>query len=178
MKKIIIIVLSILFLGLILFYLNRQNKVEYFKSIDLSENNSVVNTTKQYYMDTVVSVGLDILNIKEDYITVRDMPDEIKGRFSEQNNLDLTASIVGANDQYVIYIDNVDRYTAIKSLSHELIHLRQYSSGKLRVIGSGVVIWEGKEINVLDIPYNDRPWEIEAFKEQNDLEKKILEKLY
>lgn len=178
MKKIITIILIILFLGLIIFYLNRNNKSEYFKSIDLTDNNGIVNVTKQNFMDTVVSVGLDILKVKNNYITIRDMPDDIKNNFNNQNNMDLTASIIGANDQYIIFINNVDRVTAIKSLAHELIHLQQYNSGKLRVIGSGVVIWDGKEINVLDIPYNDRPWEMEAFQGQNDLERKIIETLY
>ena len=92
--------------------------------------------------------------------------------------MDLTASIIGANDQYLIYINDVDRTTAMKSLAHELIHLKQYDSGRLRVIGSGVVIWEGNEVNVLDIPYNDRPWEKEAFQGQNELEIKIKNILY
>ena len=178
MKKIIIIILSILFLGLILFYLNKYNTEQYFNQIELSDNNVIVNTTKQNYMDTVVYIGMDILKIKDNYITIREMPDEIKSKFNDQNNLDLTASIIGANDQYIIYINQVDRVTAIKSLSHELIHLQQYSSGRLLVTGPGVVLWEGKEINVLDIPYNDRPWEIEAFSNQSDLEKKIIKKLY
>ena len=178
MKKIIIIVLIILFLGFIIFYLNRYNKTEYFKPIELTENNSIVNTTKQNYMDTIVSVGLDMIKVKNNYITIRDMPDDIKNNFNNQNNMDLTASIIGADDQYIIYINNVDRITAIKSLSHELIHLQQYYSGKLRVIEAGVVMWNGKEINVLDIPYNDRPWEIEAFQGQTDLERKIIETLY
>jgi hypothetical protein len=178
MKKIIIIVLSVLFLGLILFYLNRYNQEQYFNTVELSDNNGISNFTKQTYMDTVVSVGMDILKIKDDYVTIREMPDAVKESFNRQNSLDLTASIIGTNDQYIIYIDKVDRVTAIKSLSHELIHLQQYSSGRLIVIGNGVVIWEGKEINVLDIPYNDRPWEIEAFQGQYGLEKKIIEKLY
>lgn len=178
MKKILIIILSILFLGLIIFYLNRNNKVEYFKQVDLTENNVVVNTTKQNYIDTVVSVGLDIIGVKDNYITIRDMPDEIKNSFNNQNNMDLTASIIGANDQYIIYINDVDRTTAIKSLAHELIHLKQYDSGRLRVIGSGVVIWDGKEMNVLDVLYNDRPWEKEAFQGQTDLEVKIKNILY
>jgi predicted metallopeptidase len=129
-------------------------------------------------MDTIVSVGLDMIKVKNNYITIRDMPDDIKNNFNNQNNMDLTASIIGADDQYIIYINNVDRITAIKSLSHELIHLQQYYSGKLRVIEAGVVMWNGKEINVLDIPYNDRPWEIEAFQGQTDLERKIIETLY
>lgn len=178
MKKIIIIVLSILLLGLIIFYLIKSNKEKYFESIELTENNTVTNFSKHQYVDTVVSIGLDVLNIKDNYVTIRDVPERIVESFKNQNDMDLGASIIGANDQYIIYINNMSRTTSTKIISHELIHLEQYDSNRLRVIGNGVVIWEGKEINVLDIPYNDRPWEKEAFKRQDDLEKKLLEKLY
>jgi predicted metallopeptidase len=178
MKKTIIVVLSILLLGLIIFYLIKSNKEKYFESIELTENNTVTNFSKHQYVDTVVSIGLDVLNIKDNYVTIRDVPERIVESFKNQNDMDLGASIIGTNDQYIIYINNMSRTTSTKIISHELIHLEQYDSNRLRVIGNGVVIWEGKEINVLDIPYNDRPWEKEAFKRQDDLEKKLLEKLY
>lgn len=178
MKKIIIIVLSVLLLGLILFFLIKSNKEKYFEPIGLSENNTIVNFSKHQYVDTVVSIGLDILNIKDNYVTIRNVPEQIVESFKKQNDTDLGASIIGANDQYIIYINEMSRTNSTKIISHELIHLQQYNSGRLRVIGSGVVMWEGKEIIVLNIPYNDRPWEREAFKRQDDLEKKLLEKLY
>ena len=178
MKKTIIIVLSILLLGLFIFYLIKSNKEKYFESIELSDSNSIVNFSKHQYVDTVVSIGLDVLNIKDNYVTIRDVPEQIVESFKKQNDMDLGASIIGANDQYIIYINEMSRTTSTKIISHELIHLEQYDSGRLRVIGSGVVIWEGKEIIVLDIPYNERPWEKEAFRRQDDLEKKLLEKLY
>lgn len=178
MKKIIIIVISVLLLGLLFFLLNKQNKEQYFNSIELTENNGIVNFSKHNYVDTVVSIGLDVLNVKNNYITIRDVPEQIVESFRKQNDMDLGASIVGANDQYIIYVNELSRMTSTKIISHELIHLEQYDSDRLRVISSGVVIWEGKEMNVLDIPYNDRPWEKEAFRRQDDLEKKILEKLY
>ena len=178
MKKIIIIVISVLLLGLLFFLLNKQNKEQYFNSIELTENNGIVNFSKHNYVDTVVSIGLDVLNIKNNYITIRDVPEQIVENFKKQNDMDLGASIIGANDQYIIYINELSRITSTKIISHELIHLEQYDSGRLRVISSGVVLWEGKEMNVLDIPYNERPWEKESFRRQDDLEKKILEKLY
>lgn len=178
MKKIIIIVISVLLLGLLFFLLNKQNKEQYFNSIELTENNGIVNFSKHNYVDTVVSIGLDVLNIKNNYVTIRDVPEQIVENFKKQNDMDLGASIIGANDQYIIYINELSRITSTKIISHELIHLEQYDSGRLRVIESGVVLWEGKEMNVLDIPYNERPWEKEAFRRQDDLEKKILEKLY
>lgn len=178
MKKIIIIVLSVLLLGLILFFLIKGNKEKYFEPIELSENNTVTNFSSHQYVDTIVSIGLDILNIKDNYVTIRDVPEQIVESFKKQNDMDLGASIIGANDQYIIYINEMSRTTSTKIISHELIHLEQYDSNRLRVIGNGVVIWEGKEIDVLSIPYNDRPWEREAFRRQDDLEKKLLEKLY
>lgn len=170
--------ISILLLGLIFFLLNKQNKEQYFNPIELSENNGIVNFSKHNYVDTVVSIGLDVLNIKNNYVTIRDVPEQIVENFKKQNDMDLGASIIGTNDQYIIYINELSRITSTKIISHELIHLEQYDSGRLRVISSGVVLWEGKEMNVLDIPYNERPWEKEAFRRQDDLEKKILEKLY
>ena len=178
MKKTIIIVLSVLLLGFILFLLIKTNKEKYFETIELTENNNITNFSKHQYVDTVVSVGLDVLNIKDNYVTIRDIPEQIVESFKKQNDMDLGASIVGADDQYIIYINEMSRTTSTKIISHELIHLEQYDSNRLRVVGNGVVIWEGKEMNVLDIPYNDRPWEREAFKRQDDLEKKLLEKLY
>lgn len=178
MKKTIIIVLSILLLGLILFYVIKTSKEEYFRPYELSENNTVTNFSKYKYIDTVVSIGLDVLNIKNNYVTIRDVPEQIVESFKKQNDMDLGASIIGVNDQYIIYINELSRTTSTKIMSHELIHLEQYDSGRLRVIGSGLIIWEGKEMNVLDMPYNERPWEKEAFRRQDDLEKKLLEKLY
>jgi predicted metallopeptidase len=155
-----------------------MNKEEYFKPYELSDNNTVTNFSKHKYVDTVVSIGLDVLNIKNNYVTIRDVPEQIIESFKKQNDMDLGASIIGANDQYIIYINELSRTTSTKIMAHELIHLEQYDSGRLRVIGSGVVIWEGKEMNVLDMSYNERPWEKEAFRRQDDLEKKLLEKLY
>jgi predicted metallopeptidase len=156
----------------------KSSKEKYFESIELSENNTITNFSSHRYVDTVVSVGLDLLNIKDNYVTIRDVPEQIVESFKQQNDMDLGASIIGAKDQYIIYINKMSKTTSTKIISHELIHLEQYDSDRLRVIGNGVVMWEGREINVLDIPYNDRPWEKEAFKRQDDLEKKLLEKLY
>jgi predicted metallopeptidase len=178
MKKTIIVILSILLLGLILFFLIKTKKENYFLPNKLSENNSIVNFSKYQYVDTVVSIGLDVLNIKDNYVTIRDVPEQIVDNFKKQNDMDLGASIIGANDQYIIYINEMSRTTSTKIISHELIHMKQYDSGRLRVIGSGVVMWDEKEMNVLSVPYNDRPWEKEAFQNQNDLEKKIKERLY
>jgi hypothetical protein len=57
MKKIITIVLSVLLLGLIIFYLVKSSKEKYFESFELSDNNTITNFSSHRYVDTVVSVG-------------------------------------------------------------------------------------------------------------------------
>lgn len=48
----------------------------------------------------------------------------------------------------------------IRSIFHEMIHIKQLSTGRLRYI-KGVPHWLGKPH--LDTPYNRQPWEIEAY---------------
>ena len=60
----------------------------------------------------------------------------------------------------------------------KLIHLEQYTSKRLVLLNNGLVNWKGNEIVVLDYQYNDRPWEIEAFDGQGDLQKRIENILY
>jgi len=67
------------------------------------------------------------------------------------------------------------RSTAGRSLEeivfHESVHLRQYESGRLKVDPStGRCTWDGQEYKA-SYPYRSRPWEIEAFREQDKLQK-------
>ncbi len=58
-------------------------------------------------------------------------------------------------------------------LAHEMAHLSQYVSGRLQMdVLSGRCWWEGKEYGN-DVPYNERPWEQEAFKVQERLLKEF-----
>lgn len=58
---------------------------------------------------------------------------------------------------------------------HELIHLKQYEKGELRIVEGGAK-WNGKFYEK-DTPYAKRPWEIEANADMYKLERQI-NKLY
>ena len=78
----------------------------------------------------------------------------------------------------IIYIDNFSRDEYITILSHELIHLKQYYNGELK-INSTDVIWKGDIIDLTLYTYENRPWEREAFDNENKIYfemKKILYK--
>lgn len=52
-------------------------------------------------------------------------------------------------------------YTFIRDVVHEMVHLKQYYTGKLKFLSTHVR-YDGKNI-YKDLEYQDRPWEIEAF---------------
>ena len=51
-------------------------------------------------------------------------------------------------------------------LCHELVHLKQFTDGKLSLnMDSKVFTWKGRNYSG-DTPYGERPWENEAFEKQ------------
>jgi len=56
----------------------------------------------------------------------------------------------------------------LRTLAHEFVHVRQYATGQLA--GFPVLKWNNK---IYDVPYDQKPWEKEAFK----LEKKLSKAL-
>lgn len=59
------------------------------------------------------------------------------------------------------------------SIAHEMIHVKQLARGTLIYEmrdGEEIAIWRGKK---LDLPYFDRPWEIEAYGKQEILARRF-----
>ena len=149
-----------------------------FKQFDIETTNMVANRTEDNYLDSVVYVGLNELGMDSIAVTIRPITDEVKQQFDSEGTL--KAHILGRGRQYIIFLDDMGRDESIKVLSHELIHLRQYVTQKL-ILHKNEVIWDGKVISgyeVSESKYADRPWEIEAFAEQRQLESKIRNILY
>jgi hypothetical protein len=123
-----------------------------------------------------VSQGLDVLGLKGEYVMIRTMNPSLKGALGADT--ELRAYIIGERNQYVIYVDDLGREESLTILSHELIHLQQYSSGRLIRMEDRFVMFNGEVFNVDNIPYKDRPWEIDAFKKEKDLKMKLEKNLY
>ena len=83
------------------------------------------------------------------------------------------------NEKYhiTIYL-NHSKYSILETVAHEMIHLKQYNSGDLSLSKSMKSaykydhFWRG--VDHTDTDYEDRPWEIEAFKKEDALSKKFL----
>lgn len=82
---------------------------------------------------------------------------------------------IGDHEEAVIEIKNtLCEKTAIAVLFHELVHVKQMSELRLKsAIGFLPNIWEGKEYPD-EMPWEERPWEIEALL----MEKKLLKDFY
>jgi predicted metallopeptidase len=167
------------------FYEKIQNALQFgvyreqtFNRIDIQTTNMVSNRTDTDYLDSIVYVGLNEMNLDSIAITIRQISPEVQAMFDSESQL--KAHIIGKENQYIIFVDEMSRDEAIKVLSHELIHLKQYYTKKL-ILEKDKVYWDGEEIyqrEINETEYERRPWEAEAFAGQRGLENKIREILY
>lgn len=174
-KNIVIILIILLVVGLLIFLISKQ-KVEYYKHVELSNNNIITNKTSKSYLDTLVSKGLDVLDLKGKYVIIKNLDPSLKEALG--TDTELRAAIIGERDQYVIYIDDLGRHESLTILSHELIHLEQYSSGRLKKINNRIISFNNEIYDISVIQYRDRPWEIEAFSREKDLKNTLENSLF
>ena len=173
-KNTILVVLAIIILALILLLVTRKEIT--FRTYTSLNNNYIQNYVEsKSYLDTIVMVGLDKLGIGGYSVQIRPQTSKIK----IDDEFTTEAFIFGNENQSVIYTkESLGRGTAIKILAHELIHLDQYRSGRIKRVGTAGVEWEGKLIDdITTIPYKDREWEKEAFSKARELEKQIRSEL-
>ncbi len=151
---------------------------EKFKEIDIESTNIVSNNTDKDFYGDIILVGLNELGIDSVVVTVRPITQTAKDNFDI--NTELKAHIIGKDDRYVIWVDNLSRYEAITVLSHELIHLVQYQNREI-ILEKDFVIWKGKQYTYRDIEameYRQRPWEADAFSKDKKLKFKLEDILY
>lgn len=176
-KNIGLIILGIILLSLIIYAILKPEQE--FSVIELDKKNVVVNRTSFPYLDTITHVGLSELNIEGITILIR----EIEKSKTIEDDYDVNAYVVatrGGGDTYLIFIKKgLTRLKAIDILSHELVHIKQYDSKKLILVGDGYVTWKGGDVqDIGEIPYMDREWEKEAFSTSPILRTKLSNKLY
>jgi len=173
MKKIWKWVVAVIIL-IVIFLLLYNPKENYFNKAELSKDNAIINRTDNKALDTILKVGLDELELSGIVISVRRITIE-----SDVPDLVLKAHISASRNSpnvYLLEINKSLRSDIIKSVSHELIHLKQLNNKKLKV-GMDYLIWKGDTIQ--NIPnYEDREWEQEAVREGRVLEAKIRKRLY
>ena len=157
---------------------NEFNK-SYFKPVELSNNNRVFNQTDRKYLDTIVSVGLDFLRVKGTNVLIKDLPKDVKQRIDNLEDFNLRGAVAKVDGGYIIVLTKMSKREAMRVMSHELIHVQQYDSGRLTPIDSVTIRYNGTNYDINKVPYKDREWETDAFLRQSGLltliEAKLLE---
>ena len=76
------------------------------------------------------------------------------------------------DNNYSIHIYlNHNKFSLLNTMAHEMIHAKQFYKGELSVDGNKR-FWFG--VDHTDTPYEDKPWEIEAFEGSKVLSDKFI----
>jgi len=136
------------------------------------EPTKIINNTDSEYIEEIIRIGLDELNINPKMIYVRKLERSI-------DNVGINALVVGSGSggNYVIYIKDFSKYKTALYIAHELIHIQQEEQGNL-TYDRDVIVYKEQLHFLDDLPsYRRRGWEREAFKKQKKLSSIILERL-
>jgi hypothetical protein len=79
--------------------------------------------------------------------------------------------------EFTIRLDSSNNLAdLIKTLAHEMVHVKQYALGELKDTSLVSVIWLGEDYNCEKVHYYDWPWEIEAAGRETGLYVRYMEK--
>lgn len=144
-----------------------------YKEIDFDVNNNVTNYSSIKYADTLSHIGLDYLKVRNSNIYILDakphvirniLPNERVSGFVIENQ----------KNTYQIYLDpDLSRSRMLDVLAHELIHIEQRHSNRLEILDIEYAVFEGDTLSMNEVSYRDRPWEIEAYKDQREVKRHI-----
>lgn len=170
-----IILAIIIVLGLVSFLVfnTSDNNDTEFKTVELKEENLIVNSDLPSFYDTILNVGLEVAGIKGVSVNVERLSDEAKRNFSGE----LNAHVRYLNGGFYLFIDPLNKKQALTIISHEIVHMKQYLDGRF-VYDDGSILWNGDTYLLDEINYDNRPWESEAFEQESQLASQISNIIY
>lgn len=141
----------------------------------LTDTLTVIDNTKTPHITEIISAGCYIMGVEPTTIYVLPLTKNIKTIFDKKYYHELKGHVVKNTDNtFVIYInDKLTMEELITVISHEMVHVKQLQTGRLRYTG-GKVLWEGKPAS-LKVDYNKRLWEKEAIRYQSYITERVKE---
>lgn len=136
-------------------------------------NNFIYNERFPTYYDTILNVAMDEVELRGYNVILRELSDGAKSQFDGE----LKAHIRYENGDFYLFTQSMDKREAMEVLSHEVIHMLQYTSGNLSY-SNGKVTWMGEVLDLNSKEYEQRPWENEAFQKQSKLTGMVKETLW
>jgi len=179
MKKkwifIILAILAIIIATIIIVSIRKEKKVNHF---EFPNTLTASNYTNYKRADTIVMVILNrIFNIDTMQISIHKMVMDM-GNDESQIWAFIQKNPFIPHNYYIFIKEGSLPMSLEQLLSHELIHLKQIENGILVVTGGDGYYYNGKYFKFSEVPYNQRPQEIEAFKHQNEVLRELNDLLY
>jgi hypothetical protein len=172
-NNILKIVAGIVLLIIVIFIILKSSSEDKpFNQIQFTGNNHIYNEKLPTYYDTILNVAMSEVGLTGYNVVIHELSEEAK----KQNDGELLAH-VRYDEEFYIFIKDLSRAEAIEVISHEVIHMLQYSSGDLSY-SNGKITWMGETMPLNSKDYLDRPWENDAFKRQKQLAKSVEGILY
>lgn len=143
---------------------------KYFPNKNFSKNIYVLNDTK-YDVELKTKIILNkIFKYDSMYVKYVYLNEELLF-----GNMKISAFIVKNpmfNNQYLIYMSkDIKSYHEDIIISHELLHLKQYENCDLELINPFIGLYKyfNDTLNLNYIPYNKRPFEIDAYNSEDTI---------
>jgi hypothetical protein len=175
----IIVAALILVVGFIIFMNIRQKKLDSrpFVVYEYPSSITITNGTSFLKADTIIlSLAHHIFEIDTMDILLYYIPDHINA--GEMEFYGIVQQMPFDKKKFLILVNRkLNLPKLFETLSHEFVHIDQYSRGDLEIIGK-YAIWKGDTIDMTYAKYEDRPFEIEAFSGQSEIAKELKKLLY
>jgi hypothetical protein len=177
--------LWLLFFILTLFIFNScscERKKETVINIDEYKlSNNIINHINNDYIETITYIGLNELKIDSITVNLYYLPDNLK-YVKLHDQIGIINALVYKNfdKNYSIFVNNNSiNNMIVEYIAHELIHVKQFETNRLIVFnGLNYIKFDHKIYLTTQTNYQNRPWEIEAFSKQDELESRILQILH
>jgi hypothetical protein len=146
--------------------------------VNYKQSNQVINHIKNNYLENIIYVGLYELRLDSLTVNLYYLPDNLKVVMLGDDKV-ITNAMVFRNFErnYSIFInENSINKNIVEYIAHELIHIQQFNSNRLIVFNElNYIKFDHKIYLTTQTNYQNRPWEIEAFSKQDELEARILQ---
>jgi hypothetical protein len=149
---------------------------------DYKQSNQVINHINNNYIESIIYAGLSELEIDSVTVNLYYLPINLKS-VNLNNKIHIIQALIFKNTDYNYSIfvnsNSINSNDIIEHISHELIHLKQFNTNRLIVFNNlNIIRFDNKMYLTTETDYRNRPWEQEAFDNQEELEARILNILY
>ena len=131
-----------------------------------------IDSPKNCNIEELINYIADTLNISEDSELTLMYNDKLLDQLSK-GEVEYEALLQNPiPDKYVLFIKS-DASGIPIIICHEMVHLKQYDSGKLKMSQDCKTVWWNGEKFDATSDYIEREWEVESFSLQNKLWRKF-----